>query len=372
SNAMIPLFKVAVSPTALDRVAEVFASGYLGQGPRVAEFESALAARLGNPRVVSVHSGTSGLCLALRLLDAPEERDEVLSTPLTFEATNWAILADGRRITWVDVDPATLTMDLDDLERKISPATRAIIVVHWTGYPVDLDRLAGILDRAEREHGFRPAVIEDCAHAWGASYRGVPLGSHGNMCVFSFQALKHLTCGDGGLLTLPGDELHERAMLRRFYGIDRTADRLRGAYDVAEWGLKWHMTDLNAAIGLANLETVDEQLRLHRENAAFYDKELTGVPGLELLQRSPDREGSFYVYDVKVDDRPAFHRKMEAAGIMAGLVSRRNDEHSCVAHLRTSLPGLDSVYDRMVSLPVGWWLTEQDREHVVATIRSGW
>ncbi|MBR7831930.1 DegT/DnrJ/EryC1/StrS family aminotransferase [Actinospica durhamensis] len=378
---MIPLFNVAMSQQdALDRVAGVLRSGRLEHGPIVTEFEGVLGERIGNPRVIALNSGSSGLHLGIDLAARSrsaegrhgDEPGEVLSTPLTFEGTNWPILANGLRIRWVDVDPATLNIDLDDLERKISPATRAIVVVHWTGYPVDLNRLREILDRAEERFGFRPMVIEDCAQAWGATYRDLPLGNHGNICMFSFGALKQLTCGSGGMLVLPDDDLYEQARSRRWYGINRQADRMHGGYDVSEWGFRFYMNDIAAAIGLANLQLADELVERHRTNAAFYDKELSGVPGLEQTERAQDRQASFWVYPVKVSDRPSFMRKLADAGIVTSIISRRNDAHSCVDAMSTTLPGLDSVSDRVVYIPVGWWLSEGDRAHIAETIKAGW
>ncbi|GAB3974273.1 LegC family aminotransferase [Actinoallomurus acanthiterrae] len=375
---MIPLFKVAMAPDALGRIADVLASGSLENGPRAAEFEQAVGRRLGNPRTVAVNCGTSGLHLALSLLTGPG-RDpdgcgpgEVLSTPLTFEGTNWPILANGLRIRWVDIDPATLMIDLDDLAAKISEKTRAIVVVHWLGYPVDLDGLEKTVLQAESRLGFRPMVIEDCAQAWGATYRGLPLGNHGNICVYSFGAIKILTCGSGGLIVLPDDELHRRTRLRRWFGIERQSDRMHGDYDVAEWGYRFPMSDISAAIGLSNLEIVDGLLARVRRNAAFYEEALTGVAGLERIRWAPDREPSFWAYPLKVADRRSFMRKMAEAGITTSVISRRNDAHSCVAGLRTELPGVDAVHDRVVYVPVGWWLSDDDRGHVVDTIRAGW
>lgn len=378
---MIPLFKVAMAhQDAIDRVADVLRSGRLEHGPTVAEFEAVLGERIGNPRVIALNSGSSSLHLAIDLVARPPsaerrqagEPGEVLSTPLTFEGTNWPILANGLRIRWVDVDPGTLNIDLDDLERKITPATRAIVIVHWTGYPVDLDRLRAVLDRAEARFGFRPTVIEDCAQAWGATYRGLPLGNHGNISMFSFGALKQLTCGSGGLLVLPDDGLHQRARSRRWYGIDRRADRAHGGYDVSEWGYRFYMNDIAAAIGLANLHRADELLERHRDNAAFYDRELAGLPGLEQTERAQDRQPSFWVYPVKVADRSSFMRALADAGIATSIISRRNDAHSCVDAMSTTLPGLDSVFDRVAYIPVGWWVSEEDRAHIVATIKAGW
>jgi dTDP-4-amino-4,6-dideoxygalactose transaminase len=378
---VIPLFKVAMAQQdALDRVAGVLRGGWLEHGPTVTEFERVLGERIGNPRVLALNSGSSGLHLAIDLVARSAsararhgaEPGEVLSTPLTFEGTNWPILANGLRIRWVDVDPATLNIDLDDLARKISPATRAIMIVHWTGYPVDLNRLREVLDEAESRLGFRPMVIEDCAQAWGATYRGVPLGNHGNICMFSFGALKQLTCGSGGMLVLPDDELHERARSRRWYGINRRADRVHGGYDVSEWGFRFYMNDIAAAIGLANVDPADGLLERHRSNAAFYDKELSGLSGLEHTERALDRQPSFWVYPVKVSDRPSFMRKLADAGIATSVISRRNDAHSCVEAMSTTLPGLDSVFDRVVYIPVGWWLSEDDRAHIAETIKAGW
>ena len=288
-------------------------------------------------------------------------------------ATNWVILANGFRIRWADVDRDTLNVDLDDLAAKISPRTRAIMVVHFAGYPVDLARLQRILDDAEARYGFRPPVIEDCAHAWGATYQGGPLGNHGNIAVFSFQAVKHLTCGDGGLMVLPDDELHGRARRARWFGIDRDARaRQLTAADIPEWGFKFHMNDINAAIGLANLARVDEILYRHRDNAAYYDRELAGVPGLELTQRAGDRASSFWIYPMKVENRDAFIKRMTEAGIAVSPVHERNDLHSCVRAFRQPLPGLDYVAERLVCIPVGSWVSDDDRQHIADTIRSGW
>jgi dTDP-4-amino-4,6-dideoxygalactose transaminase len=370
---MIPLFKVPMSAQAPDAVAKVLASGQVGQGTKVKQFEHELSARIGSPYVATVNSATAGLHLALHLVKGSEPGGEVLSTAMTMEATNWAIVANGLHIRWVDVDPATVNVDLDDLARKITPRTRAIMIVHFAGYPVDLTRLDEILDQAEATHGHRPVVIEDCAHAWGATYRGTPLGGHGNIAVFSFQAVKHLTCGDGGLLVLPNEELHRRAKLLRWFGIDREGtDRLRNPPDVPEWGFKFHMTDINAAIGLANLTHADDVLARHRANAAYYDSQLAAVPGLRLTERDPDRDSSFWIYPMKVDNRNAFVKRMDEAGVMVSQVHMRNDVHSCMREYQSLLPGVDHVDEQLICIPVGWWVSDEDREKIVGAIRAGW
>jgi dTDP-4-amino-4,6-dideoxygalactose transaminase len=167
--------------------------------------------------------------------------------------------------------------------------------------------------------------------------------------------------------------MYARAELLRWLGIDRNADRTTGRYDVAEWGYHFTMNEIAAAIGLSNLKIVDGLLAATRDNARYYDEALADVPGLELTDRSPHAEPSFWAYPVKVADRPSFLRKLADAAIGTSIISRRNDAHSCVASAASEeLPGLDSVYDRLVYIPVGWWLSEREREHVVETIRSGW
>ena len=378
---MIPLFKVGMAASACQQVNDVLMSGYIGQGQKVEEFEQRLKDRLGNPHLATVNSATSGLHLALHATAGAGssgragelDGGEVLTTPLTCTATNWPILANGLRIRWVDIDPATLNVDLDDLAPKVTPATRAIMVVHWAGYPVDLDRLRAIADQAEATYGSRPVVIEDCAHAWGSTFRGLPLGNHGNIAVYSFQAIKHLTAGDGGLLVLPDQQLADRTRRLRWYGIDRNLGQsFRCEHDIAEFGFKFHMNDINAAIGLANLHEVDLRVRRHQDNAAFYDRELKSVPGLTLTERAPDRECSFWIYSILVDRREDFIAGLTSRGVMASPVHHRNDTHTCVAEHRALLPGLDSVADRVVSIPVGWWVSDDDREHIAQTIQQGW
>ena len=378
----IPMFKVAVSPNALDGVARVLAGGQLEHGPLARELEQAVGRRLGNPRVVAVDHGTSGLHLAVRLAAfaggvAPGDRaaadaGEVLSVPLTFEATNWAIVANGLGLRWVDVDPRTLNVDLDDLARKISPHTRAIMVVHWLGFPVDLDRLRGVVDAAEARLGFRPVVVEDGAQALGARYRGLPVGAHGNITVFSLGAIKQLTAGSGGLVALPDDGMEERARRLRWLGIDRTADRTTGDYDVAEWGYRFTMNEVSAAIALANLEIVDDVVARARDNAAHFDEMFRDVPGVERVERVPGAEPSYWAYPLKVEARPAFRRKLAEAGVPTSIIARRNDAHTCTRAIAEELPGLDGVYDRLAYLPVGWWLSEEDRARIVDVITSGW
>ena len=222
---MIDLFKVFMANTVGDKVKKVLESGYIGEGETVKQFESTLKTHFCSDFLVSMNSGTSALHLAMRLIEKTNIRDTIVTTPLTCTATNWPALANGFKLKWVDIDSKNLNIDLDDLERKLDEHSAAILFVHWGGYPVDLDRVATIQKKYEERYGYKIPVIEDCAHAFGSKYKNKIIGSHGNYNTFSFQAIKHLTCGDGGALILPTEEQYKRAKLLRWYGIDRESNR---------------------------------------------------------------------------------------------------------------------------------------------------
>ena len=375
----IPLFKVYMSEDSISRVTDVLRSGFIGQGSVVDEFEQSLGHFFRTNKVVTTNSATSAEHLALHLLkkDFLTEDDEILTTPLTCTATNWPILANGFNIKWVDVDPNTLNMDLEDLERKISTRTKVIIVVHWGGYPINLHRLSRIQDRCEELCGFRPIIIEDCSHAFGSAYHGTKIGSNSdNIKFFSFQAIKHLTSGDGGALILPEymNDMYDRAKKIRWYGIDRTSPRrdFRCEPNIEEWGFKFHMNDINAAIGVENLKHIEPIIKAHVDNAKYYDEQLDGVGGITLLDRQYGHQSSFWIYSLKVEARDEFQKMMESKGIMTSQVHQRNDQHTCVSEYRSLLPNLDSIINNIVSIPVGWWVTEEQREYIVNSIKEGW
>ena len=390
----IQLFKVHMASTAAEEVAKVLNSGYVGQGPKVDQFEKDLQDFLYVDKLVTLNSGTSGLHLALHLLKKPRKSnqifhgvastedfwpglqpgDEILATALTCTASNWPILAHGLKIKWVDIDPTTLNMDLDDLERKITPTTKAIILVHWGGYPNDLDKIKQIQQKAYQIYGFKPAVIEDGAHSFGSKYKGKYLGNHGNMIMYSFQAIKHITSVDGGLLTLPHQELYKRAKLLRWYGIDRDSNRkdFRCEADIEEWGYKFHMNDVCATVGIENLKHANTIIQKHQENAAYYDENLKNIPGVTLLKREEGHESAFWIYSLLVEDRDGFMNHMKNCNIVVSQVHERNDKHSCVREYKSSLPALDRTIGKVVSIPVGWWVSAEDREYIVSCIKKGW
>jgi len=380
-----------MSATVAYEVAKVLDSGYIGQGPKVDEFEAKLKERFKTDYVLTTNSATSAEHLAIHLLKKTrvgvksngtvgnwqgiKDGDEVLATPLTCTASNFPILANNLKIKWVDIDPTTFNMDLDDLARKITPSTKAIMLVHWGGYPNDLYKVKQIQDTAHTTFGFRPAVIEDCAHAFGSKLDGQPIGSHGNICTFSFQAIKHLTSVDGGALVLPHENLYNRGKLLRWYGIDRVNNNkdFRCEADIAEWGFKFHMNDVNATIGMENLKEVDENvIKIHKDNGKYYDEALQNIGGITLPKRNPRMDSAFWIYSILVEAKRDFMDYMKECGIMVSQVHERNDIHSALREYKTLLPNLDKITPRLISIPVGWWVTNEQREYIVDCIKKGW
>jgi dTDP-4-amino-4,6-dideoxygalactose transaminase len=378
---VIPLFKVFMSDSAVDEAAKVLRSGFIGQGPKVEEFEKYARQHFNHDYIFTCNSGTSTLHLMLHLLKKPngdwpglKDGDEVLATPLTCTASNWPILANNLNIKWVDIDPENLNMDLDDLCRKITAKTKVILLVHWGGYPVDLDKVKEIQKKVKEIHGFAPAVIEDGAHAFGSKYKGRPIGTHGNLTMFSLQAIKHVTSVDGGLFFSPHKEIFNRGKLLRWYGIDRESDRkdFRCEADIEEWGFKFHMNDVCAAVGLENLKNSEALINKHKQNAKYYDDKLKDIPGVTLLKRNSDMDSAFWIYSLLVEDREGFNRHMKKKGIMVSQVHERNDKHTCVEKFRAVLPNVDKTVPKLTAIPVGWWITEADREYIVESIKEGW
>ena len=356
---MIPLFKVHMPPRGelLPALERILYGGNLTQGPQVAAFEAALGEYLGTRNVLALNSGTSALQLALRLANV--RGGEVITTPMTCVATNMPILAEGARIVWADVDPATGNIDPASVARKVTPSTRAIMVVHWGGQPCDLPTLTAV----SRECGI--PLIEDAAHALGAEWDGLRIGNGtARFTAFSLQAIKHITTIDGGVLACWRDADHARGKRLRWYGLDRDRED-RVGQDIAEPGFKAHMNDVAATIGLAQLPYLDGVVRAHRANAAFYDRVLDGRLG---TKRPETRgTGAWWLYTVLLSgeaERAEFTRWMAEKGVEVSRVHARNDTHTCFREARTELPGVDEFASRMCCVPVHSGLRPRDRERV--------
>ena len=386
-NKTIPLFKVFMSEDVIKPLNDIIMSGFITQGPQVEKFEEKLTEYFNNKYVLTLNSATSGLTLALRLLIEKDNEDKwpgfdknkdfILSPVLTCFATNASILANDCKIKWIDTNNLTANISIEDVRSKLNENTKILYLVHWGGYPVDLDSLKELQEEHYTKYGYRFKIIEDCAHAFGASYKGKKLGNHNNICVFSLQAIKHLTTGDGGLIILPNEKLYERAKLIRWFGIDRDKRNynrkdFRLENDVLEWGYKYHMNDINATIGLYNLPYIDNLLKKNRYNYQYLYNSFKDINDIILFENKNDRENSAWLFTLRVKRKNNFIEKMKEYGITTSQVHNRNDLNSCVSEFQSELPNITELEKELICIPVGWWLEKNDLDYIVEKIKDGW
>jgi len=380
-NMQIPLFKVLMAPEATAAVGSVLESGHIAQGAIVDQFEQELHHSLDlypDQTPLTVNSGTSALHLAMHLAGVGPG-DDVCITPMTCAASVIPIVHLGARPIWIDVDPVTGLMDPKSLQERITPTTKAIVTVDWAGTPCDYEALHAV----KRSVGRRISVVQDAAHAMFARDAKGAIGrtayERNHYICWSLQAIKTLTTGDGGiLLTQPWRTADAR--LLRWFGLDRTSNKdFRCAQDIVEAGYKFHMNDIAAAIGLANLAAARSAVERHRANAKRYCDELVDLTPLHDTSGRgvvvpPWHPGSsWWIYTILVDDRVAFQEYMQSQRITTSQVHRRNDEHTAFRHAagkQAPLPGLDQFASRQVSIPVGWWVSDDDATRIIAAVRE--
>jgi UDP-4-amino-4-deoxy-L-arabinose-oxoglutarate aminotransferase len=281
----LPLSRPSIGPSELAAVANCLQSGWLTGGPLVERFEKAFADAVGALHAVAVSSATAGLHIAL-LAGGVGPGDEVVTTPMTWAATGNMILAVGATPVFVDIDPETLQIQPDAVARAITPRTRALMPVHFAGQPVDLDPMRTLAER----HGL--VLIEDAAHALGTQYRGRPVGAGSTAAVFSFHPIKAITTAEGGMVTTNDPSFAERLRLLRFHGVTRDAWSRYGKraipdYEIVALGFKYNMTDVEAALGLAQLERLEEFVAARTQIAQWYAEALDDVPGVRMLGTVP-------------------------------------------------------------------------------------
>ena len=374
-SASYPMFKVHIdTEAALAGLREVFESGFVNEGTQVARFHKALSDYLGVTQLVLMNSCTSTLTVALKLCGVGPS-SEVVTTPMTCVATNTPIENLGGKIVWADIDPNTASIDPHDVERRITPATRAILAVAWAGTPCDLDAL----DALARHRGM--PLIYDAAHAFGATWRGRPLSEFADYTCYSFQAIKHLSSGDGGALVCRDPDRYVLARKLKWFGYDRDAHKdERGEWKGQRWdadiapgeiGYKFNMNNVAAAIGLSQMPHIDRILAQHRRNAAVYARAFGNSPIIRSLSVPHEALPSYWVYTALTDDGVDRNRLLEdlnAEGIAAGLVHLPNDIYGAFKRHGADLPGVRRFADRQISLPCGWWLSEGDCAHIAERV----
>lgn len=366
---MIPLFQPRVRDAVVDRVAATLRGGWLSEGKVVKSFEEEFSRHLKLPNALALNSGTAALHLAL-LAAGVKSGDEVITTTQTFVATAMSVLYVGAKPVFADIHRGGPNIDPADIERRITPRTRAIIVVHYGGYPCDMDEINAVAG------AHRLPVIEDAAQAIGASYKGRSVGSLGDFSIFSFQAIKQLTTGDGGMLVCRDSEAYQQAYRQRWFGIDRRnrvpSELGQPEWDITEVGYKYHMNDIVAAMGLAQMEFLEEELARRRMLNARYRSEFGKIRGLDLIHEKTDRIGSCWLFTALVERRLDFVRAMKGRGIEAAVWHRRIDRNSLFGGLRSDLPNQADFDERQVSIPMRATLVDSEVDTILGALKSGW
>jgi perosamine synthetase len=366
---MIPNARPYIGDGELGEVRKVFASGWLGMGSVVFEFENAIKDYIGAKFVIAINTGTCALHIALDALGIKEE-DEVIVPSLTFVGTIQPIVACGAKPIFCEVDGDTLNIDIEDVQRRITKKTRAIIPVHYGGQACDMDKLLSI----SRKHSLR--IVEDAAHAFGALYKGKRIGSFGDITCFSFDPIKNITCGEGGAVVTNNEEVAQLVIKKRILGIDKdTWHRYKNErswfYEVVTSGFRYHMSNINAAIGLVQLKQVDKFLERRRQIIKMYDEAFKKVSGVDLLDRDYDAMAPFnYTIKIKDGKRDSLLEYLNKNGVGAGINYIPNHLQPLFKDFKARLPVTEEVWKQIISLPLYFTMTDNDVDVVIENVKK--
>jgi perosamine synthetase len=375
---MIPFHVPDVGDEEIAEVLDVLRSGWLTTGPKTREFEREFAAMVGAKHAVAVNSCTAALHLALEAAGL-REGDEVLVPTMTFAATAEVVTYFKARPVLVDCDPNTLNLDPNRIEHAITEKTRAIIPVHFAGQPCEMDQILSIAN------AYNLRVIEDAAHALPARYKGKMVGSIGESTCFSFYATKNITTGEGGMLTTDNPEMAARARMMSLHGLSRDAWNRHSTegswyYEILSPGFKYNLTDIAAALGLAQLKKCDRFWKTRERYAALYREGFRDVPEIVCPEASPNVQHAWHLYVIQLElDRLRVSRnevihRLQQAGVGCSV-------HFIPLHLHpyysetfgyrpNDLPVASRVFQRAISLPLYSKMTETDVSCVIQTVRN--
>ena len=341
----------------------------LSEGKLVKEFEDKLASDLGWINPVALNSGTSALHLAL-VVAGVGKGDEVIIPSQTFIATGLAVLYVGATPVFVDIEYATGNIDVADIAKKITTKTKAIIPVHWNGYPCDMKAI----NLLAKKNGL--IVIEDAARALGATYENKPIGSLSDFTCFSFQAIKHLTTGDGGALCCKSAKAYEEAQILRWFGIDRAKAKpsILGerVFSIDRIGYKYHLNNFSAALGLANLNGIKKRLTRRQKIAKKYKIEFSKLPGITLFQEDYRRTSAYFLFGFHVERREDFIQALKERGVPTTVDTLGVARHPVFAKYKIQLPVNDHFNETQINIPCHDALTDEEVKYIIASIKKGW
>ena len=368
---MIPVFKPAVGEEEWLALREPIMQGYLGLGPKTKEFEDKFAAYVGVQHAVGCNSGTSALDLAFAVLDL--DGGEVITTSLTYVATNHSIIRTGGVPVFADIEGDTGNIRVDEIERCITPRTKAICVVHYAGHPVDMDPIMELAAAHDLP------VVQDSAHACGSRYKDRMIGSFGPINTFSFDPVKNLATGTGGMVTVLDPELDARMRRLRWLGHARppgtppAPGEAEYFHETVEIGFRHHMNDLSAAIGIVQLGKLDRHNQRRRDIASLYDAAFAEIAWLETPVTKDYAYTSQHKYVVRVgaEYRDDFMAHLKAKGVGCHVHFVPTHLHAAYKPYRTELlPVTEVFWKQIVSLPMFPTLTDDEIAQVINAVRS--
>jgi len=356
-------------------VVNVLKGDYLTTGPSVSTFEKEVAKYVGASYAVSFSNGTAalhGACFAAGIT----EGDEVITTPLTFAASANCVLYQGGKPIFADINPKTYNIDPTEIEKKITDKTKAIIPVDFTGQPASLDEIREI---AKKHHLI---IIEDAAHALGATYKGQMVGSISDMTMFSFHPVKHITSGEGGIITTNNKEYYDKLLQFRSHGITRDKNNLvenHGPwyYEMQFLGYNYRMTDIQAALGTSQLKKIDKFIDLRKKYAAIYNKAFKNISELSIPTQDRDGESSWHLYIIRLHlEQLSANRKEVFEALLRENIGV--NVHYIPVHLlpyyqglgyqRGNCPNAEQLYEEIITLPLFPAMTEDDVLDVIKAV----
>jgi dTDP-4-amino-4,6-dideoxygalactose transaminase len=363
----IVLFHPYVPEEAKDAVRKVLDTRWIGQGPQVDVFEEDFEDKFSSPhKAVAVGSGTDAIHLAY-ILAGIGEGDEVICPVFTCAATNIPLLYQKAKPIFADINKEDMNISVDSIRHLISDKTKAIVTVDYGGMPCDYKEIQNIASE------YKIPVIEDACQAHGASYMGEPVGSFSDYTAFSFQAIKLITTGDGGMLTIGDESQLNDSRIIRWFGIDRRA-KLESKWDnnIVNVGYKYQMNDIAAALGIAALKSFDEVQGHQRKIFNIYRDRLAGINDISVIEEPHYKESSLWLTTVIVEGREALQKKLQEHNIESGQVHSRNDIYEVFGGRIGSCPNMDDLEDKYLILPNHMYVTGEDADRICKVISSGW
>jgi len=374
---MIPYSRHFICEDDIKAVIEILRSDWLTTGPKVSEFEQALADYVGAEYAVAVSSGTAALHCAMYALSIGIG-DEVIVSPMTFAATANCVVFQGGTPVFADVDPYSLRIDPDRVEAAITDKTKAIIAVDYAGQPCNYGRLIDIADR------YGLALAADGCHALGAEYKGTKVGSLADLTVFSFHPVKHISTGEGGMITTDDEDLAARMRLFRNHGIATDHHQRQQLeswfYEMEDLGFNYRITDIQCALGLSQLQKLPKFLERRREIAAYYDEAFDNIPEIDPLEINSNVLHAYHLYVVKVNfaalktDRNTLFRSLRRNGIGVNVHYIPVHLHPYYRKRFNTGPGLcpvaEKAYEELVSLPMFPAMTDDDVKKVIQEVKK--